>query len=546
MVTSIIGVVVLLGGLIFFHESGHYLMAKLFGVRVEVFSLGFGMKILRRRIGETEYALSLIPLGGYVKLMGDDPYRAVPAADAARAFSTQKLYKRFLIVAAGPIANFLLACVLFVLIFWIGRPMHSAKIGSVQVDSPAWAAGLRPGDRIQAVGDKATVYWNDVEDALKTRNGEKVEIKVDRAGAELRIPFTVGPVRSRNEYAEEVEVGGIKGIGPYPLLSMVGVSNPSSPAGVAGLKTGDIVTKVDSRAILTWEELKQALSAAWVPKNSITISVRRGANAEGTGGEEKSFNLVFPPRGEIEALGLYPSDVFVSKVTDGSPAQKGGLLVGDRIVKVGDKTIHSFETIVDEVQAAGAKGAPLVFILEREGKPVSLDLTPEQTAQEDPITREKRSRPMVGFSPQTALADGEMLKFQIHQPIALVSHAVSETVEMAKRMVVGLWKLVTGSVSVKNLGGPVLIASIAGKSLDAGVVPFLYTMALISINLFLLNLFPIPVLDGGHLLFFAIEAVKGKPVSIRTMEIANQLGLVLILMLVALTFYNDISRILHN
>lgn len=554
MVTSIVGVVVLLGGLIFFHELGHYLVAKLFGVRVEVFSLGFGKKIFRRRIGETEYCLSLVPLGGYVKLMGDDPYRTVPASEADRAFSTQKLYKRFLIVAAGPIFNLILAIVLFTCIFWIGQPMRATKLGTVLIGSPAWEAGLRPGDRIAAVSETPVQYWNDLEDMLHKRTGEKVDLKVDRAGAELRIPYTIGPVRSRNVYGEEEEAGGIKGISPFPLQPMVGVPNPKSPAFEAGLRTGDIITKVDSRPVVLWEEMKDAFLSGWAAKKPVTVTVKRGVVAGNETGEEKSFTLVYPTKpeasaggfNEMEALGVLPSELFVFKVTPNSPAEKGGLQPGDRIVKVQDVPIYNFESIVDQVQASGDKGGPLIFSLEREGQTVLLDLKPIETTQEDPLTREMKKRFMVGFVPQTALAEGDMLRFQIRQPFKLVGHALSETFTVAERMVVSLWKLVTGSVSVKNLGGPVLIASIAGKSLDAGVVPFLQTMALISINLFLLNLFPIPVLDGGHLLFFSMEAIKGKPVSIRTMEIANQIGLVLILMLVALTFFNDISRIFQN
>ncbi len=552
MVTSLVGMVVLLGGLIFFHESGHYLMAKFFGVKVEVFSLGFGKKIFRRQIGETEYALSLIPLGGYVKLMGDDPYKGVPAAEAERAFSTQKLYKRFLIVAAGPLANLLLAAVLFTVIFWIGQPVRATKIGSVVAGSPAWDAGLRSGDRITAVDSTEISLWSELEDQIKAKLGKKVELKVERGSTPLVIPYTVGLVRGRNVYGEDEEAGGVKGISPFPVQSTIGVSDPNSPAYVAGLRTGDTVIKVDSRQVALWEELKASIASSWKSKMPITISVKRAATKDEPA-QEKSFTLVIPASvavdrassfGEMQALGIYPSELFVSKVSPGSPAEKGGLLAGDRVVKVGDVVIYNFETIVDQVQAAGEKNLPILFTIERSGKQIPLDLKPIETSQEDPMTREMKKRHMVGFVPHTALAEGEMTRFQIRQPIKLVSHALSETTEVAKRMVVSLFKLATGSVSVKNLGGPVLIASIAGKSLDAGIVPFLQTMALISINLFLLNLFPIPVLDGGHLLFFSIEAVKGKPVSIRTMELANQVGLVLILMLVALTFFNDISRII--
>ncbi|MBY0371458.1 RIP metalloprotease RseP [bacterium] len=554
MVTSVVGVVVLLGGLIFFHELGHYLVAKLFGVRVEVFSLGFGKKIFRRQVGETEYCLSLIPLGGYVKLMGDDPYRAVPAEDAARAFSTQKLYKRFLIVAAGPIANFLLAFVLFIVIFWLGQPVRTSKIGFVAPASPAWDAGLRPGDRLVSVGNEPVQYWNELDEDLKARTGQKVDLQVDRAGAQLRIPYTIGLVRTRNPYGEEEEVGGIKGISPYPVLAAVGVSDPASAAGHAGLKTGDTIIKVDNRPVALWEEMREALAAYWQPGKPVTITFKRPT---GTGDktEEKSATLVFPARptpdkanlfGEVSALGLYPTELFVQKVNPDSPAEKGGLLVGDRVVQVAGTPVFHFEMIVDAVQGAGEKGGPLMFSLERGGQKVQLELKPVETEVEDPLTHQKKKRFLVGFMPQTSLSEAEMGKFQIRKPLELIPHALGETYRISERMVVSLAKLVTGSVSVKNLGGPVLIASIAGKSLDAGIVPFLQTMALISINLFLLNLFPIPVLDGGHLLFFTMEAIKGKPVSIRVMEMANQVGLVLILMLVALTFFNDISRIVMH
>jgi regulator of sigma E protease len=153
---------------------------------------------------------------------------------------------------------------------------------------------------------------------------------------------------------------------------------------------------------------------------------------------------------------------------------------------------------------------------------------------------------MVGFAPNTAFQEAEEVKVVIRNPIELVSRSVYETNQLAKKMAISVYKLVMGQVSAKNLGGPVLIASFAGRSLERGLVPFLQMMALISINLFLLNLFPIPVLDGGHLLFFVIEMFKGRPVSIKTMEIANQIGMVFILMLVGLTLFNDISRILHH
>jgi regulator of sigma E protease len=556
LLTSVVGVVVLLGGLIFFHELGHYSVAKLFGVKVEVFSLGFGKKLFRRTIGETEYALSLFPLGGYVKLMGDDPYKGVPAHEAARAFCTQKLYKRFLIVAAGPLANLLLAYVLFTAVFWAGKPVAGTKIGSVIVASPAWEAGLRNQDRILSINSQPVKTWTDMEDMLRPMEGRPLELQVDRAGTEMRIPMTASRVRLKNVYGEDEEVGGIKGIAPNPLDPMVGVSNPDSAAYLAGVRSGDTIVKIGARTVTYFDDLNEILEKEWEAGKPVALTVKRPVEGDlNAPGKEMSFTLTFPKRpapeqisalGISEALGLYPSELFVYQVTPASPAEQGGMLAGDRIVKIGDTPIYNFETIVDAVQLSGGKDQAVAVQLERAGKPVTITVKPTETTREDPITRQPVKKFMLGFAPRAAYHEPDIVKLQVREPVALVKKAVGEVNLLAQRMVVSLWKLVVGQISVKNLGGPVLIASVAGKSLDAGIVPFLQMMALISINLFLLNLFPVPILDGGHLLFFAIEAVKGKPVSIRTMEIANQIGMVFILMLVGLTLFNDISRIVMH
>ena len=327
ILTSIVGVVILLGGLIFFHELGHYTVAKLFGVKVEVFSLGFGYKLFRRKIGDTEYCLSVFPLGGYVKLMGDDPYKSVPAEDAERAFSTQKLYKRFLIVAAGPISNLLLAYILFATVFFVGQPTAGTRIGSVLVNSPAWAAGLRPKDRLAAIDDKKMATWIETEDELKNKLGQKVELTIQRGAAELRIPYTVGKVRARNPYGEEEDVGGIKGIQPSPLDPQIGISDPNSPAYKAGLRTDDVITKIGSRDIVVYDDINEALTTFWKEGDPLTLSVKRGKGAE------QSFSLPLPaqppgdkysPFGLAQVLGIYPSELFVDKLSPDSPAEKGG------------------------------------------------------------------------------------------------------------------------------------------------------------------------------------------------------------------------------
>lgn len=553
MLTSLIGVIILLGGLIFFHELGHYSIAKLFGVKVEVFSLGFGKKIFRRKWGETEYALSLFPLGGYVKLMGDDPYKGVPAHEAERAFCTQKLYKRFLIVAAGPLANLLLAYVLYTLIFFVGQPMIGNQIGNVVVNSPAWDAGLRNKDRIVGISGAPIRFWTEMEENLKAKVGERVELQIERSGNALVIPYVVSQVRMKNPFGEEENVGGIKGVSEFPLLAMVGISKPDSLAGVAGLKTGDRVTKVNGTTVLTFIDLKEAIDSALAQGTNLDLTIMRGETESAADAKESTATLSVKSKpkdvvgfGVLEALGIYPSDIFVHKISPDSPAQKGGLMPGDRISMVNGKAIHNFEMISDLVQLTGKAEGEADIQVERNGLTVTLSLKPESTTLEDPLTHQSYQKFLIGFKPYATIAPSEYSELQIRNPIQLVSKSFNEVNTMAYRMLLSLGKLVNGSISVKNLGGPVMIASVAGKSLDAGLIPFIQVMALISINLFLLNLFPIPILDGGHLLFFAVEGARGRPVSIRTMEIANQVGMVFILMLVGLTFFNDISRIIFH
>ena len=553
MLTSVVGVVVLLGGLIFFHEFGHYIIAKLFGVRVEVFSLGFGKKILSRKIGETEYCLSIFPLGGYVKLMGDDPYRGIPADEAHRAFATQKLYKRFAIVAAGPIFNLVLAFALFVAVFWFGQPVPSARLGSVVEQSSGWQAGLRPKDRVTSVDGQPVQTWEALMEAFHGKEAKSVKLHVQRGAAELDVPITLGTVRVKNAYGEDEKVAGIPGVSSEPLLPVVGISDPKKAAGVAGLQSGDWVMKVGTTAVADFPQFEEALAAAWQDGKPVVITAKRRPTPDAKDyGAEKSFTIALPTKlgetpynGNSALLGILPYDLFVYRVTKDSPADKAGLKANDRLQSIDGNVLSSFEGLVEAVEKAGAEKRAVDLLVLRDGAEITLKMQPEETSQEDPYTRNQVKRFLIGVVSGLAAAGGspEMTKLIYRNPVELVSKAAHETYDIAYKMVVSLGKLVTGKLSVKNLGGPVLIATVAGKSLDAGIIPFLQMMALISINLFLLNLFPVPILDGGHLLFFTIEAIQGKPVSLRTMEIANQVGMVFILMLVGLTFFNDISRI---
>ena len=352
---TVLATVIVLGVLVFVHEFGHFLMAKLFGVRVDAFSLGFPPKVLHKQIGETDYRLSVIPLGGYVKLFGENPKDEVPPELESVSFSHHPLWHRFLIVLAGPAFNLIFAALALFLVFALsGVPYLTTEVGGVKPNSPAAQAGLQQGDRVLSVEGQKVDRWEDL--SLKIRQG-----------------------------------------GERPL----------------------------------------------------TLAVRRG---------DRDFQIqVTPQRMETP-------DIFGGKVS--------ALIIG----------ITSGNT--PAVEKVG--------------------------------------------------------------PIKALTLGVVYTGRLTWLTVESLYKLVAREVPLKSIGGPILIAQVAGKQAEMGVTYLVQFMAALSVNLFLLNLLPIPVLDGGHLFFFTIEAIRGKALPLQHREMAQGLGLMLLLALMILVFYQDILRLVQT
>jgi regulator of sigma E protease len=343
--------IVLLGVLIFAHEFGHFIVAKKSGVGVLKFSLGFGPKLFGRKIGETEYLLSAVPLGGYVKLLGESDVEGLSEEEQKRSFSRQPVLKRIMIVAAGPAFNFLLAIAIFTIVFMIGIPALTSEIGSVQEHSAAHEIGLKQGDVIVAIDGIEISRWKRLAETISASDGRTLTIAFDRNGVRQEAKVTPKQVKSPNIFGEEVDSYKL-GISPAPK-TVIERMNPVA----AG-----------------WASLKQT----WM----------------------------------------------ISKLT-----------------------------------------------------------------------------------------------------------------------LLSIVKMVEGVISPKTLGGPILIAQMAGTQAREGIIPFILFMALLSINLAILNLLPIPVLDGGHLLFYFIEIVKGSEVSVKWREMANQVGFVLLILLMIFVFIMDIDRL---
>ena len=432
-----------LGPLIVVHEFGHFLVARACGVKVLRFSLGFGRVLVRWHTGRdrTEWALSAIPLGGYVKML-DEREGPVAPEELTRAFNRQNVWRRVAIVIAGPLANFLLAIVLYWGLFLHGVPDVRAVVGEVVAGSPAATAGFTPDEAIVAVNGQAVVTWNDARWLL-------LEAAVDRARVPVRTLAPGGTLHERR-------------------LDLSGLD-------------ADAVDKDFMRA--AGFEIRRALR----PVIGVVV-----------------------PDGVAARAGLRPDDVV--RAINGEPVQ-------------------GWEQIVTRIR--GNPGVPLEFDLERNRAPVRITLTP------DSVGDGERSIGRIGVGP------GDVVDVRYGAWPGL-QRAIARTWEVSVFSLRMLGKMLVGEVSIKNLSGPVTIAEYAGKSAQAGWVPFLLFLALISISLGVLNLLPIPLLDGGHLLYYLVEIVKGSPVSERAMEVGQQFGMTVLFVLMAFALFNDVTRLISG
>jgi regulator of sigma E protease len=438
----IIYAAVLLGVLIFVHEAGHFMLAKLLGVKVLKFSLGFGPKILGRKFGETEYLLSAVPLGGYVKMLGEEPGEELEESEKIRAYNYQPVWKRFSIVFSGPLFNLIFAAFVFALIFLSGVPVPLPDIGNVQENSPAAAAGLMTGDRVMQINGKKVEGWQDISGTLNDNPGKTLLFVVKRN--ERVVEVTVQPRKKsdKNIFGEEKEDWFI-GIDP----------------------------------------------------------------------------LVFPVVGDV---------------MKGSRAGEAGLLKGDRVLEVGGRELKTWQDMTTLIHASPEK--PLTFRLQRGGQVLDVTITPKKETYKTPDGEEKAIG-LIGIKPA---GNDFIKKYGLPEAASL---GLKRTWDISALTLLSMVKLIQRVIPSNTIGGPIMIFQMAGEQASQGALNFFTFMAVISINLGVLNLLPIPILDGGHILFLGIEAVRRRPLSENVIMIAQRVGLVLLLSLMAFAFYNDIVRL---
>ncbi len=444
--STIVSFVVVVGILILIHELGHFIAARWAGVGVERFSIGFGPVLLRWRGKETEYCLSAIPMGGYVKMMGDEsPVEggSTGTVDPAKSFALKPLLSRFLIVFAGPGMNFVLAAVIFAAVFMIvGRPVLPSTLGRIQPGGPAAQAGLRTGDRVTAVDGTPVAHWEELVSAIQASGGETRQITFVREGREQRTALAASRTRVRDIFGDERETWDV---GARPLTpAKIGEILPGYPAAKAGLRAGDRIVALEGTPILSWDDLAEA------------IQKRAGQRTE--------------------------------------------------------------------------------LVVERDGRSLTVTVVPQAVKDRAPSGEEVEIG-RIGISPATTVS------YARSNPVVAGWQGLLRTWDMTVLTGVGLWKLLTRQLPASTIGGPIQIAVAAGEQARQGVTSLAFFTAVISVNLALLNLLPVPMLDGGHLFFFIIEAIRGRPLSLRKREVAQQVGFVLLILLMVFAVYNDLARI---
>ena len=533
---TLVSFAVLISVIVFFHELGHLLVGKWLGVKAVRFSIGFGPRLFGMQWGETEYRVSLLPLGGYVKFAGDNPLEQLAPEDRGRGFLEQPPRKKAAIAFAGPAANFLLALVLYFVLNAVPHRDVAARVGYVKPGSPAAQAGVRYGDRIVAVdGEKVDGFFM-LQEKIRNHAGQPLTLTIDRGGQRIDIRLTPA-VHEETNPIETVKQGRI-GISGAPRIAEIAVA-PDTPADRAGLKTFDLVVKVAGQTVPNYEELEGRLASLRGP---VAVEVLRRVEVPAPGGTlwaQRPVQLTLDAAGA--GSGIECADLTLFAVLPGSAADEAGLRRGDRVVSMDGKPVVWWFDEADTIRRA--KGAePFPMTVRREGKLLTVTVRQHLRTERDD-SGIKVQVPELGAAPDSAIFSSESERIWVRYPIGeAAARSFTETAGAIRGLALGIAKIVSGRISSEAIGGPIMIADVARKAADAGWQMFVLVMAMISVNLGLLNLVPLPVLDGFHVLSAGIEGIRRRPLSLRFREIANVIGIALVLGLMLFALRNDAMR----
>ena len=536
---SLIPVIVLLGILIFIHELGHFLVARWCGVRVEVFSLGFGKKILKWRKGHTIYCISLIPLGGYVKLFGHhfEPEK-ITKENQKFSFFHKPLSQRVAIVLAGPLMNFFLAILIVTIMLMCGQKYIHPVVGDIIPASPAAKSGFETGDRIISIQRQAQAnskvwhpkHWEALKQIILNNPSQALEIQVKKKSGIVKTLFvTPSKTKVLSEFGFEKEGGLIKGLSPFTVSATIGIADPNTPAALAGLKTFDTILSINKKPVPSWPALKNQLKNL---ESGLEIQFQRA----------NSIQKIYLASAKM--LKVKKPDLFIARLKKGGPGLKAGLQPGDLLSKVNNKKISDWADLVQIINNFTPKSPPIKLEIIRIGKTKTFSIIPTKQRVLRGMKEDKKY--MVGIvsgaTHYKVIPMGGTYRIKTFNPIKALGIATKKVLLWCQATGIYIKKLITNEISGKTLGGVIAIGQVAYKTYSLGLEYFFEMMALLSIQLFLLNLLPLPALDGGHLLFYMIEYFKGKPLSMDKMLVIHYIGFILHLFLFCFATFNDLDR----
>ena len=536
--------IILVSSLIFVHELGHFVVAKLFGVKVLMFSLGFGPKVIRIRGKETEYCVGILPLGGFVKMLEERKQEPVLPEDAKRTFESQSLWKRVLIVIAGPAMNLAFPILLYFVAFLGERTFIPPTVGIVLPDHPAHGK-LRPGDRIMEVDGERISTYAEFSRLVRNSPDRELKLRVFRDLDYVTVNVTPEAVVERKELDIEDTVGRV-GVFPGAPSAAIGISDIESPAFRAGLRTFDLVIQVGAQPIERFLELERAFNSN--RGETVPVAYLRPRPIEGALGGlvdmavyEAGVAALTPspePGPLVIRTGIESSDLYAAVVPEGSAEDKAAMRPGDKVIEVDADPVLTWHSLRERLLAAPDRPHELTWL--RNGRRMSGTI---RVRREDWVDEfgAVHSRFVIRTTNWLPLAVEPWVENPAPFRWAL-RNALTETRDVMRFITVGIVRLAQGRLSISSLSGPLTIYEVAGQEGAKGADYFLWVMALVSVNLGLINLLPIPVLDGGHLLFFSVEAIIRRPLPLRVREVASIIGLMLLFGLMAIAFKNDVER----
>ncbi|HKC49348.1 MAG TPA: RIP metalloprotease RseP [Myxococcota bacterium] len=522
---TLVPFVLLLGVLIFIHELGHFAVAKWLGVKVEKFSIGFGPSLFARRIGETEYVIAALPLGGFVKMLGEVPGEELPPDEISRAFNARPVWQRIAIALAGPVMNLALPVVLIAAILMSGVPTLTSRVGGVLPGSAAERAGILESDRIVAVGGEPIWRWPDLEDKLAAPGPAQVTLTVERDGAKRDVVLA----------REKADGGGWKdpGLSSHAPVALIGVTDPQSPAALAGLQTGDRIVAVNGEPAENLYALRRRLATLRAP---LELEIRRPLEGASETVRVTVRQLQGAPT--LESLGIVPVGVSLVGIEPTSPAKRAGLQPKDVVLAIGGELATGPDQVREKIWGSGGNAIPLTVL--RGDELVKVEIVPT----ERPIRTATGTETHYGIGVTLGSTDvgSEYRDDVVRNPLVALARGAERTADVFVMILGGIAQVLTGSVGMNSLSGPIGIGEIAADAYQASWTQFVWLMAVISVNLAILNLLPIPVLDGGQIALAAAEGIRGSPLPARARDIAQTVGLSLILLLMGVAFWNDIAR----